>query len=161
MNRDDVLRLALATMERIAVLVPRDDPQVGDAIIALRTALAEAEEPDLSKCPNCGDPTDNGHEQCSADEPVAWGYETATGFRLIHWMDRCDIRRLQNDQEAARLYPTGHRVWPLFAHPPRREPLTDDFALSLWGARTDGPNNNEIIDYCRAVERAHGIGGDE
>ena len=57
------------------------------AITALRAALEEpVQEPNLSRCPNCGGPADNGHDRsippnpyfctkCMAEpvqEPVAW-----------------------------------------------------------------------------------------
>jgi len=152
MSLRQAAEMALEALEGVAQRVekrPNLHPwdawqRVEPAITALRAALAETEE------------------------PVAWGYETATGLRLIHWLDRCDTRQLQNDQEAARLYPTGHRVWPLYAHPPRREPLTMEQLAEII-ERGDVAERREdgtgwyVLPYslARAIERAHGIGGDE
>lgn len=54
---------------------------------------------------------------------------------------------------------------PLYTHPPQRKPLTDEeirdtakqYALGL-AFPYDGPTTPEL--FARAIERAHGIGGD-
>jgi hypothetical protein len=38
-----------------------------------------------------------------------------------------------------------------------REPLAKEQIVALWGHRSDGPNNSEIVSFARAIERAHGI----
>lgn len=38
-----------------------------------------------------------------------------------------------------------------------REPLTREQAIRLWGNRSDGPSNGEIVAFARAIEAAHGI----
>ena len=42
-----------------------------------------------------------------------------------------------------------------------RQPLTKVHALMLWGSRSDGPDNHEIITYARVIEAAHGITGEQ
>jgi hypothetical protein len=44
---------------------------------------------------------------------------------------------------------------------PPRQPLTREDAIALWKDRSDGPSNAEIVSYCRAVEAAHGITGEQ
>jgi hypothetical protein len=51
----------------------------------------------------------------------------------------------------------GERVLHAGAgHPPRREwrGLSKDESLKLWGMRSDGPSNLEIIGFARAIEQA-------
>jgi hypothetical protein len=43
----------------------------------------------------------------------------------------------------------------------QRQPLTREQALKLWGPRSDGPENHEIISFTRAIEAAHGITGEK
>ena len=38
--------------------------------------------------------------------------------------------------------------------------LTISKLIELWGDKSDGPSNAEIVSFGRAVERAHGIGFD-
>lgn len=95
-----------------------------------------------------------------APEPVAWAYQTATGFRTIHWLDRCDLRQLENDQKAAQEYPSGHRVWPLYAHPPQRKPLTEEEIAKIT-IELAASHQHSDVQFARAIEQAHGIGGEE
>lgn len=107
-------------------------------------------------------------------EPVAWRTEAARWLRRqaddadwdsehTGWANPArhipaTLRRIADDLEAEQeAAPYGLDCSP----ETRREPLTDDFALALWGAKYDGLDDEEVLDYCRAVERAHGIGGDE
>lgn len=52
---------------------------------------------------------------------------------------------------------SAFRPAPVMLMLPQRKPLTDADLLKLWGPRSDGPENREIISYARAVKRAHGI----
>ena len=175
MNRDDVLRLALATMERIAVLVPRDDPQVGDAINALRTALAEAEAEDAKirlvyTCILCG----------TSDKPCKHGSRNVTAGDA---KELCGSVRVEAEEPVmARLtIAEAHEIFAKSlnaAHSPpclpRREPLTDEQINVVTAAARDALMDHVyehgtvaegqqrfIRQIARAVERAHGIGGDE
>ena len=73
-------------------------------------------------------------------EPVAWAFLHSDGT--------------YNDPSV-----TEHSAGmvPLYATPPQRKPLTREEAIALWADKSDGPSNGEIVSYCRAVERAHGI----
>lgn len=46
------------------------------------------------------------------------------------------------------------------AQPVGREALSRQTLIGLWGDKSDGPSNSEIVDFGRAVERAHGITGE-
>lgn len=48
-------------------------------------------------------------------------------------------------------------LYPLFASPPTREPLSDDEMRAIWkeGIRGEIP----FVEIGRAIEKAHGIGG--
>lgn len=46
------------------------------------------------------------------------------------------------------------------AQPVDPEPLSRQTLIGLWGDKSDGPSNSEIVDFGRAVERAHGITGE-
>lgn len=46
-----------------------------------------------------------------------------------------------------------NRVGPLYLHPPQRKPLTEEEIYKLFGWYA--------VPFVRAVERAHGIGGEE
>ena len=88
-----------------------------------------------------------------ADEPVAWRYKKEGGDK---W-------------HVSAMTPEEAREWneivveePLYTHPPRREPLTEDEARRLYrGAWTPESEANEVLSFARTVERAHGIGTDE
>lgn len=73
-------------------------------------------------------------------EPVAWMWiEQSTG--LVYFENSGDI---------------DHNWIPLYAHPPKRQPLNHDeiTAIALEAHRTISP----YWVFCRAVEKAHGIG---
>jgi len=73
-------------------------------------------------------------------EPVAWCdiEEDGTIHGLRYWSE------------------PGRREHALFTHQPRREwrGLSKDESLKLWGMRSDGPSNLEIIGFARAIEAA-------
>ena len=45
----------------------------------------------------------------------------------------------------------------LYTAPPKREPLSDDEIESIWGQDSLG----STVEFVRAIEKAHGIGGGE
>ena len=50
----------------------------------------------------------------------------------------------------------------LYTHPPRREPLAEEEVRRLYReAWTPESEADEVLAFARAIERAHGIGGDE
>jgi hypothetical protein len=51
-------------------------------------------------------------------------------------------------------------LWtPLYTAPPKREPLSDEEMMAIWkeGIRGEIP----FVEIGRAIEKAHGIGGEE
>lgn len=49
---------------------------------------------------------------------------------------------------------------PLYTAPPKRKPLTEEDAKAMWPAVTLVATQ-DIMKFVRAIERAHGIGGEE
>jgi hypothetical protein len=139
MSLREAAQQALEALERgrpqiIGVLVKQDQDA---AITALRTALAEPEQ-----------------------EPVAWGV-----FEDRNLHDPCFTRK--DAEELARLKGTHAVVQPLYTHPPQRKPLTDEEILLDEVLRYHfgcnggaGPVSQKGIKIIRAIERAHGIGGE-
>ena len=138
------------------------------AINALRTALAEPEtEAETYKrlyelrgkalerpCFHCGYKPEKIYpmEQRTEpeQEPVAWRYKFARGVRWdFAESDPAEWRDLDVTAE------------PLYTHPPQRQPLTDEEIVDLWAdVSIDYDDQINIIEMARAIERAHGIGGE-
>jgi len=77
-------------------------------------------------------------EQPEQPEPVAWQWLNTAHFR----------KKLPADAEP--------RAWnPLYTHPPRREPLSDEELDRLWREPMSADWGHR--EYARAVEAAHGI----
>jgi hypothetical protein len=101
-----------------------------DAGAALRTALAEPEQ-----------------------EPVAW-YDSISG-----WTDFTFYKPHRKPSS-----PSAKWI-PLYTHPPQRKPLTDE-EIELLAVKHAPPidpafaQHDDFIEFVRAVERAHGIGGE-
>lgn len=100
------------------------------------------------------------HEAASAlraalaepQEPVAWGMRHSDG-RIYD----C-IAPGEHDREP------GRYTVPLYTHPAQqRQPLTEDEAWDMWEAVADRGKKGVhiVIDFARAIERAHGIGGQD
>ena len=85
-------------------------------------------------------------EQAEKQEPVAWqGVHDTTD---LYWR-----KPVQGD------------VRPLYTTPPaaQRQPLTDDEIDDIWNRYCDEMGEasiNDAYDIARAIERAHGIGGE-
>ena len=76
-----------------------------------------------------------------SNEPVAWIYRGN-----LHPFDPSDW--------------ATETVTPLYTHPPQRKPLTDEelkFIADQYGSVFGGWE----IGFARAIERAHGIGGEK
>jgi hypothetical protein len=101
------------------------------AMDALRTAIAEPEQ-----------------------KPVAWRYELSTAIfesgEYSGW--RCTI----SEKEPCAPENSIRNLQPLYTHPPQRKPLTDE-ELKRVCAKTFSYDPYVIA---RAIERAHGIGGE-
>jgi hypothetical protein len=83
----------------------------------------------------------------SEQEPVAWMHPSGEGYDSA-FRDHSTV-----------IVCTGTKWegWiPLYTHPPCREwrGLSKDESLKLWGMRSDGPSNLEIIGFARAIEAA-------
>ena len=56
---------------------------------------------------------------------------------------------------------SGLCVGPLYTHPPQRQPLTDE-EINAHGALAVADDGSLTVrDFVRAIEKAHGIGGDK
>ena len=86
-------------------------------------------------------------------EPVAWmydhqievGYDKYTEVNII---ETC-ARNLESNNCI--------NIRPLYLAPPKQEPLSVERIADLW---TD-INTNSVRNFARAIEKAHGIGGEE
>ena len=151
--------------------------RVGPAIDALRAALAEPPVDDphrdhwvaiaeaaqkIAASTECG--LAEAKALCAAldrltdaalaepvQEPVAWLFTNLQSgdYDFCYQEDEHD-----HDREM------WHKQ-PLYSAPPQRKPLTREEAIALWADKSDGPSNSEIVSFARAIERAHGIRGEE
>ena len=153
MNDRKVMQQALEALEYLAA---RPDYETGKAITALRARLAEPQtcKPGL---------------QVEGAEPVAWMLALPDGR-----LERMSVTSFDDEAEEmlARSI-AGCAMVPLYTAPPQRKPLTDEEILEAVGwERAEMymklmPNfpveeaKKETIKNARAIERAHGIGGDE
>lgn len=92
------------------------------------------------KCRVCGRVTE------PVQEPVAWIHTDPDKPRVKFLEWRENEPGYRGDWIKTPLYTT-----------PQRKPLTREQAIALWADKSDGPSNGEIVSYCRAIERAHGI----
>lgn len=141
MNRDDVnlreaAEMALETLDAYRSIGTYWLESDEKAFQALCAALAEAEEP------------------ATVDHKVkvTVGYD---GSRKV------DLKSLlESPQARAQLEAIGKIECA--THPPRREPLTEKEVRRLYReAWTPKSEADEVLAFARAIERAHGIGGDE
>jgi hypothetical protein len=177
-----------------------------ETITNLRAALAQQAEPDLSLCPQCNGPADNGHDRsipphpylctkCMAEmpqpsynvtvvddahpngipleqwqnkpvqEPVAWSGYDLDGMveafsRVIeaHHSSKHPFHDPINTDArmALRILRGFIPSMKAYAATPLRKPLTDEEIYDMYNEpRSDA----EMVAFARAVERAHGIGG--
>ena len=77
------------------------------------------------------------------EEPVAW-----------QWLDTAHFRK----KIPADATPSDWR--PLYTAPPQRKPLTEEEIDAI--PCTDGPGSDwdALVRFARAIEKAHGIGGE-
>ena len=104
-------------------------------------------------CVDCGlrfDPRIDTKEASNSTEPVAWLLEA---FNID---EHKTLKRVVFDKPNVQ---PGVKVTPYYTHQPERQPLTAPQIHEL-----DWPNDvafEEILEFARAIERAHGIGGEE
>ena len=164
----EALELIVQWDEADLILLDHHIERARGAITALKAALAEpVQKPDLSRCPKCNGPADNGHDRevppnpyvctkCMA-EPVAWrwGYRSVTTGEM-DWRGYVEIAAHPNLRSPEII------MEPLYTAPPQRpvEPLTDDAMQKVF---TDSfglcpEPGGFLFRVGRAVERAHEIG---
>ena len=89
---------------------------------------------------------------CSALKAALADGDNVAPTEPVAWMDReGDIYKMPEIKGWA----PPHTM--LYAASPERKPLTTEEAIALWAEKSDGPSNGEIVSFCRAIERAHGI----
>lgn len=83
-------------------------------------------------------------------EPVAW---------MVYTLDGKSAFVTDNPTD----FGPEHKALPLYTSPPQRKPLTDEEIIMLtadtWGNASIAPQLAPA--FARAIERAHGIGGEE
>ena len=101
------------------------------------------------QCPSCGGFCGRGG--CE-QEPVAW---------------MCSDESMTH-KDYTRFARTKNELWniPVYTTPPTRKPLSYDeactyIALHIRGGPESLEMLSQLIDLIRAIERAHGIGGNE
>ena len=165
MSLREAAKQALEALEQIRtplrINTALDAYDVSRAIAALRTALAEPEQKTVPEAYWLIDHTGryyrnpkhplNSQRTEPEQEPVALEtvYET-----IIHWDEGGGKR---SRRELAR------RIVALYTHPPQRKPLTDEEIDDIWNRYCDELGEasiNDAHDIARAIERAHGIGGE-
>ena len=140
MNNREVMQQALEALELSTPKARNEDDYAEQgweehhaAITALKAALAE---------PTC---KEHLHVE-PVQEPVAWRYKDTGHFT------------------ASQLVSKFPEWQPLYTHPaPQRQPLTEDEAWDMWEAVADRGKKGVhiVIDFARAVEAAHRIGGQD
>jgi hypothetical protein len=81
-------------------------------------------------------------------QPVVW---------MTHHNSVALMPLFHHDKASALSWGDGDQV-PLYAHPPQRQPLTDEEINAL---ELPGDGTGTVRDFVRAIEAAHGIGGDK
>ena len=85
-------------------------------------------------------------------EPVAW---------MVYTLDGKSVCVTDNPND----FTPEHRALPLYTAPPQRKPLTPVDLRSLYERyatyQEEGPEASGWWDFARAIERAHGIGGQD
>ena len=99
-------------------------------------------------------------DKCKAApvEPVAWrwGYRSITTGEM-DWRGYVEIAADHNLRSPAVI------MEPLYTAPPKRKPLTEEEIRDLWAwamtAEAERTATTQQHAFARAIERAHGIGG--
>jgi hypothetical protein len=151
----DLRKLAAQAMEYLAAWSVGESPnasEVNDLIADLDAALAQP-EPTRSQQMRDAGYTRRPRQLPKEDEPepFGWLYESKAGNRIFHLVSD-DKRAFHADMEAAEEYPDGHKMTPLYTHPPQRKPLTQRQIFEDLGL------GSVDVQFVRMVERAHGIG---
>lgn len=142
MNYIDAMRQALEALENIDRWLPTIGQRglrdyEADAVRALRLAIAEAEG--------------RATEQAEKQEPVGWRWNERG-----HWFDwTTDWTHYERAKSM------GFSIEYAYAAPPRRQPLTQQQIDKIIMQHTGGfIGGMHFVHLARAIERAHGIGGE-
>ena len=127
-------------LQRVAVQLPVFDlKKASDLVDEIQELLAQPEQ--------------------TKQEPVAWQFRTFHGEHTVcpGWdvWEHCTEQKFNNVSE--HVTKGFYQVRKLYTAPPKREPLSDDEIEQIWGQDSLGTT----VDFVRAIEKAHGIGGEE
>lgn len=139
-----------------------------EAIAALRTAIAQAEQPVAWMSPGKerlefvrGDTVFGSHTiplyttpQVPGAEPYAWHYWNNGGASVYH---RGPSNQLNADMDAAKMFPAVHHCVPLYTHPQAAKPLSLAQCNELIYQAESLEEKRNVIALIRAVEAAHNI----
>jgi hypothetical protein len=163
----EAMKMALEALDGInSPLHMTELRSMGKAITALRAAIAEASMHRLTDVQQEMEPTIKDNLTV---EPVAYVTGYSKGYATVRPVDPCLLmcvgmalyRSPPNQSEDA----LG-MVEPLYSASPKRKPLTKEQLLYVynqlpnWGMDMDNISQN-LVAFARAIERAHGIGGEE
>ena len=141
-------RRALEALENDPVLANTNN----NAMAWLRAALAEDRSADTGK---------TSDHFADANKMVA----TSQEFRQVEPVAYMMVNKTHKHAPCLHFTPPEdwHATWeavPLYLDPPKRKPLTEEDAKAMWPAVTLVATQ-DIMKFVRAIERAHGIGGEE
>jgi len=144
MTHKEALRLALEALELCTNqgMIPMYLNKNKEAITAIKFALAnEALERKA----------ENARELGLDYEPFEY-WNAVEG-----WVKIDEVRQHFDSVGCATIYKTaGEDRTPLYTTPPQRKPLTDEEIERLWPMRP----TDDVINFARAIEAAHGIKGE-
>jgi len=165
------MKQALDTLERRHAEQSYPQPEyLCAAIAALRATLAKAPEPHCTY-PACEPATVGGCDGpcgqalsgatlAEAPEPVAWACVCDERVRTAHLTREAAELIAQNLREQNRGRDFEFRAQPLYTAPPARKPLTDEQILDRVACASKA-EEAMFVRFARAVERAHGITGEQ
>lgn len=78
----------------------------------------------------------------------------------VAWIQPDHLQKARQAPFLCRVEPTQRMVdfVPLYTAPPQRKPLTVDQIYEMY---SEPSSDAEMVEFARAIERAHGIGGEE
>ena len=160
----DLRQAAQQALEALELTSEKRDPMRVAAITTLRAALAEpVQEPVATTQQRTEDtpPSDyrrgywdgfaigkregriEAEDAAKQAEPVAWMVYTQDGKSAYVTDNPTDLK-------------DGQDAYALFPGPFERKPLTDEQIMEMY---SEPRSDAEMIEFARAIERAHGIGG--
>lgn len=92
-------------------------------------------------------------EQAVEQEPVAWGEPNGIG-------DVIDVITDDDRKHDVTQWSKSYTL-PLYAHPPKRKPLSDSVIERIIFDWDDAEEEMDLVEFARAIEAAHSITGDE